>query len=352
MNPVYDNEGLRVQSAPGCHLCQTPGELLYANLRDRLFGVRGVWNILRCPLCGLVWLDPRPSAEEIGQLYAEYHTHTATDGALHTLSRLRKGAERAILGTAYAYRGLATDGLARVTGRVLSWVGPLREEAGATVMWLDGSLRGRLLDVGCGSGQFLAQMQQLGWEVMGVEPDPVAAGVAHRMFHLNVASGTLEGARLPESSFDVVTMNHVIEHVPDPIGSLRECNRVLREGGRLIVVTPNVDSLGHRFFNRSWRGLEVPRHLQLFTLQALGACAERAGLRASELRTTARGARFFWHASQILRRDGVLPVGSPERPPLKLRIEGFLFWVVEHLMARVRPMGEEIVLVAGKGQAS
>jgi len=108
MNPVYDNEGLRVQSAPGCHLCQTPGELLYANLRDRLFGVRGVWNILRCPLCGLVWLDPRPSAEEIGQLYAEYHTHTATDGALHTLSRLRKGAERAILGTAYAYRGLAT----------------------------------------------------------------------------------------------------------------------------------------------------------------------------------------------------------------------------------------------------
>ncbi|MGH2395464.1 MAG: class I SAM-dependent methyltransferase [bacterium] len=136
--------------------------------------------------------------------------------------------------------------------------------------------RGRLLDVGCGSGRFLVHMRDLGWEVTGVEPDPVAVRVAHRSFHLNVASGTLEDAGFPESCVDVVTMNHVIEHVPDPISSLRECNRVLREGGRLVVVTPNVHSLGHWYFNHSWRGLEVPRHLQLLHGSGIaGVC--RAG---------------------------------------------------------------------------
>jgi 2-polyprenyl-3-methyl-5-hydroxy-6-metoxy-1,4-benzoquinol methylase len=114
--------------------------------------------------------------------------------------------------------------------------------------------------------------------------------VAHEKFSLNVFQGTLEEAEFPDEHFDTITMNHVIEHVPDPIKVLEECRRELKPGGRLVVVTPNIKCLGHYIFRENWRGLEVPRHLFLFSLPSLRACAEAAGLEASELRTTARRA--------------------------------------------------------------
>ena len=208
--------------------------------------------------------------------------------------------------------------------------------------------RGRLLDVGCGNGRFLAQMRKLGWEVVGVEPDPEAVRIAKERFGLEVFQGTLEEAGFPDNSFDAITMNHVIEHVPDPIRLLAECRRVLKPGGKLVVVTPNIWSLGRRLFGEHWRGWEVPRHLFLFSPKSLRTCAERAGLVVQNLRTTSKGARFIWAASWLIRRDGKLPGGSPQRVGLWLRLEGLAFWAVEYMLCRVGPFGEEIVVEAVK----
>lgn len=84
------------------------------------------------------------------------------------------------------------------------------------IMYSDGARKGRLLDVGCGSGEFLAQMRELGWDVFGVEPDPQAARVAREQFGLTVWPGALAEASFPDGFFDAVTLNHVIEHVADP----------------------------------------------------------------------------------------------------------------------------------------
>jgi SAM-dependent methyltransferase len=216
-------------------------------------------------------------------------------------------------------------------------------------MWLKADERGRLLDVGCGNGQFLAQMQKLGWEVMGVELDPEAVRIAEERFGLRVFQGTLEEARLPDGSFDTVTMNHVIEHVPNPIGLLAECRRILRPGGKLVVVTPNIESLGHRLFREAWRGLEVPRHLYIFSPRALQECAERAGLKVLKLWTTARSALWMWAASRLIRRNGILPGGSPQRLGLWLKLEGLAFWAIAYGLCALREAGEEIVLMASKG---
>jgi len=134
----------------------------------------------------------------------------------------------------------------------------------------------RLLDVGCGAGEFLAHARVLGWNVTGLEVDPGAAKLAATL-GIEVVQAPLEHAGIPSTSFDAVTMNHVIEHLHDPEATLREVHRVLRPGGVLWLATPNIDSPLLRRIGARWRGLEPPRHLLLFNRRALSAMLEAAG---------------------------------------------------------------------------
>ncbi|MBK7552820.1 MAG: class I SAM-dependent methyltransferase [Syntrophaceae bacterium] len=86
-----------------------------------------------------------------------------------------------------------------------------------------------LVDVGCGRGDFLVRMKALGWNVLGIEPDSIASGLA-RARGIAVFTGRLEEARLADGIVDQITLNHVLEHTDDPAGLLRECRRVLRGG--------------------------------------------------------------------------------------------------------------------------
>ncbi|MBC7260975.1 MAG: class I SAM-dependent methyltransferase, partial [Chloroflexi bacterium] len=324
---MIDNEGVRAVKAERCMLCGSEGRALYSDLRDRLFGAPGVWSLMECRRCQLVWLDPRPISEDVGKLYCQYFTHQVVEAPRGALSDLKKSVKESVLRCSFGY---PIDGSHTIMEKVLSRIGPLREIVGGSVMWLRGEDRGRLLDVGCGNGMFLERMRQLGWEVAGVEPDAAAVAVAREKMGLDVFQGSLEDAKFPDEHFDAITMNHVIEHVPDPIGTLKECCRVLKPGGKLVVVTPNIGSMGYQVFGEHWRGLEVPRHLHIFSPQSLRAAAERAGLLVQEVRTTARSARWMHAASAIIRRDGSLPHGSPARAGVRMRLQGLAFQAIEH----------------------
>ena len=347
---AYENDGVRVESVFTCALCGAEGRELYDRLRDQMFGAPGHWSLQRCSRCGYVWLHPRPVATDMAKLYRQYHTHTAPPDRTGP-GRWRDRAKQRVLARAFGYGDGARFLGGRIVDRVLCSIEPLRELVGATIMWLHGAQRGRLLDVGCGSGGFLKQMQALGWQVCGVEPDPAAARVARERYGLDVTCGTLEEAVLPAQWFDAVTMSHVVEHLPDPIATLRECGRVLKPTGRLVITTPNVESLGRRWFRTAWRGLEVPRHLQLYSVETLVECAGRAGLRVEIVRSSANSARWMHAASRLLERDGVLPGGTvPPGLPPAIRWPGLIFWGLEWLQARFRPAGEEVVLIAGVGR--
>jgi 2-polyprenyl-3-methyl-5-hydroxy-6-metoxy-1,4-benzoquinol methylase len=345
--PIRSNEGTRVQEARACLLCGSEGTLLYPDIRDRLFGVPGIWALARCPKCHLIWLNPRPVDEDIAKLYAGYATHDTPSGKPGRFARFWKTAKISLMASALGYRANGTNpGL----GRLLSAVGPFREVGAGAGMWLEASSRGRLLDVGCGAGAFLAQMAQFGWEVTGVEPDEEAVKVARQNLGLNVYQGSLQGAGFPADSFDAVTVHHVIEHVLDPIGLLKACWHVLKPGGRLVVVTPNIESLAHRWLRVSWLHLDPPRHLLLFSQETLRESAVRAGLRIKDVRTTARNAGGTWYMSRLLKRHGMLPglTMSPQNPSLGLLLGGFAFWMLEHLLVKTRPCGEELVMICNK----
>jgi SAM-dependent methyltransferase len=176
--------------------------------------------------------------------------------------------KRGYLANKYGYSLHTASSMARALG-VLLYLFPLRRgTADDDVRFLPAVPNGRLLDVGCGSGKWLLTMRGLGWQGEGVDFDDAAVRVG-RQRGLTVHFGSVEQQNYPEESFDAIILNHVIEHVPEPVRTVNECRRILKRGGKIVLCTPNSSSLGHRVFKENWRGLEPPRHLHLFSPQSL-----------------------------------------------------------------------------------
>lgn len=137
--------------------------------------------------------------------------------------------------------------------------------------------KGRLLDVGCGGGQFLAMMQEAGWKGVGIEVNEAMASQARKIPGLEIYGGTLEEARLAPESFDVVTLYHVLEHIPEPIAIFKECFRLLKPGGLLVVAVPNWASWQSRFAREDWFHLDIPHHLHHFSTNNLNRLFKENG---------------------------------------------------------------------------
>jgi SAM-dependent methyltransferase len=308
-----------------CPLCQSSGASLHENLVDRLFGAPGTWNLRECEnrRCGLVWLDPQPISSEIWKLYRNYWTHGTVEPS-----------------TARAYPDRAPSLRKRakaLAGILLPWRRTaLRSEA----RYLEDRPSGKLLDVGCGSGEFLAEMANRGWHAVGLEFDEDAIRAARRHPNIEVLAGGLSDQEFEGSQFDAVTLSNVIEHLPDPVEVFAELNRVLKPGGRLVIITPNAQSLGHRQFGRCWRGLEPPRHLFIFTHSSLTAIAQRVGFDRVSCFTTVGSSSGILEASKDLWDRS----SSRERPP-NLRT---LLWRERLLTAFNAKNGEFLVLVGSK----
>jgi SAM-dependent methyltransferase len=304
-----------------------------------------------------VWLDPMPAPSEIGALYDSYYTHEEAGEASLFANAVMRGIPAARMGYP---EPPATDLVERGLGRLLSWVGPLREIAEHAVMWLPVSRRGRLLDVGCGSGAFLARMRDFGWQIEGVEPDSAAREAARA--RLTAVRGGEPGGEVRiagdlddpsiEPGFDAITLSHVIEHVPDPVSSLRRCAELLAPGGLLVCVTPNSASLGARSFGASWLHWDPPRHLHLFDPATLERAVEEAGLLVQQVSTPGSTAHFVWQASTLIERRGRLPGARVRGVSPALFAESLAFWAFEYALTRLgRLVGEEVLVIAEKAPA-
>lgn len=320
--------------------------------------------MVECRKCGVAWLSPRLTSLDIGKAYATYYTHeTQERGTIfravvplgggieqsrqQIASWFGKLAER-IRARRLAYPSPALSTGVELLSRLAERVPVFRDSAVLTVAELPPGAGRRLLDVGCGSGEFLQRMRTSGWEVIGVEPDPMAAARA-RSRDLDVRDGALADAALQADFFDAIVLSHVIEHVHDPISLLRECGRVLRPGGVLVVMTPNLDSVGHRRFGADWRGLEPPRHLHLFSSRSLSTCVRTAGLTVAALRTSARWVRGIWWVSRVIQHRA----GSRRRAPgIGCYLESWAMSIVEDALRTTDALSsEEIILCASKTTA-
>jgi 2-polyprenyl-3-methyl-5-hydroxy-6-metoxy-1,4-benzoquinol methylase len=204
----------------------------------------------------------------------------------------------------------------------------------------------KVLDVGCGSGVLLARMKSLGWETEGVEIDPGGVEAA-RARGVTVHQGQLADAQFPDNHFDAVHSAHVIEHVYDPVALLRECFRILKPGGRLVVITPNTQGWGHRLFGRAWLNLDPPRHLILFNARTLRVAAEKQGFTIKRLDSTVRSAWVYGALSRRIYRTGRGEMSQLGKPV------SLAYGILCQLRERVRrwfnrEAGDELLLIARK----
>lgn len=242
----------------------------------------------RCESCGLVFDNPRPSWEEITRFYAAEDKYDEWLAELPARDRLWK--------------------------RRLSRV--LRHAKG-----------GRLLDVGAGIGQFL-HFARAHFEVQGTEISPTARAIAKSRYGIELCQGTLDDFRA-DRPFDVITLFHVLEHVPFPGRTLAKARRLIRTGGIVVLAVPNdVDAWTSRR-NRALRRLGIEKyrpfgelgipaltltgseiHLSHFTHRSLRAALERAGFSVIQetldpffsvegMRLARRWRRFYWYRALL-----------------------------------------------------
>ncbi len=133
--------------------------------------------------------------------------------------------------------------------------------------------RGALLDVGCGTGEFLAYMRDAGWQVQGVERDAAAADYGRMQLQLPIQTGSASALQSESKLFHVITMWHVLEHVYDLHGALNLLAQRLHEDGVLIIAVPNIAGIDAKFYREHWIALDVPRHVNHFSLLTLARAA-------------------------------------------------------------------------------
>jgi 2-polyprenyl-3-methyl-5-hydroxy-6-metoxy-1,4-benzoquinol methylase len=344
------DDAIRAKRVSYCYLCGSEGDMLHANTQDQVFGAPGFWSFRKCrnERCELIWIDPSPLRSHVGRLYENYYTHQQTGRRVSPfyrrfLKKIYSMVRDSYVARRYGYREIAS-GFLKPLGYIL-YLFPLRRALlDFETMQLTRRQRGRLLEIGCGDGMFLSRMQQLGWKVSGIDPDPSARVFQRGLLDADLRCGTLDQANFTPDSFDAIVMSHVIEHVDDPIALLNECYRLLRSEGTIILATPNSKSWGHRIFQENWRGLEPPRHFMIFSTANLSESARRARIEPVVVRTTSRWARNIFLASQQIRKG---ETGSKIR--LLDRVAGFWFQIGEQFIEQFSAeVGEEIFFVGKK----
>ena len=191
--------------------------------------------ITQCTNCELLLTNPRPAQQSIGKYYAseDYISHTNKANNL----------------TNYLYK--IVRNITFKTKR--NWVEqPLGKK--------------KILDYGCGTGQFLKYLKQHQWETTGVEPDPHAREIASNTDGIIVHS-TID--KLSGEKFDIITLWHVLEHVHDLNKLLTSLKKLLTKTGRLVIAVPNHESYDRKFYKEYWAAYDVPKHLYHFNTQTL-----------------------------------------------------------------------------------
>lgn len=228
-----------------CPWCGSNKAQINLWLKDE-FLTKKDFHICECLNCGLLYTMPRPSKEKIGAYYKsdEYYSHQENKKGF--VPRLYEAIKKINLKHKF-----------RLASRDL----PV----------------GKLLDIGCGVGDFLHLAEHNGWQCTGVEPSEEAREIARQRIKGDLLySEDLE--QLPDQSFDLITMWHVLEHVDDLKWQVAQLQRLIKPNGRIVIAVPNYRSYDGRFYNAYWAAYDVPRHLNHFNKTVLTKIFKTSGL--------------------------------------------------------------------------
>jgi SAM-dependent methyltransferase len=313
-----------------CPVCEREESVPKFTIPDFLHGVPGKYTYVGCRNCGTVYQNPQIIESDLTLCYPQaYFTHSVPDVARADSGHFDSGS-------------IAVD----VMASLLLVFPSVRQRARFGLM--DALGRGdderRCLDIGSGNGTTLRNLTWLGWQSVGLEVDESAAESSRRVSGCEVRAGTLNLAGFHEGEFDMIHMNHVLEHLPDLRRSLELCSKFLSPTGRLVLKYPNPESLVARASGEFAVTWDPPRHLVLPPREAIVRLLRRTGFRKVDATTSSRCAAMYRAVSRRYRRGfwGGGFGGS-------VNTSDRLIKVVEDLLVLCGcSVGEEIIVVAHK----
>ncbi len=224
----------KVEKVEKCPVCGGVATELFLACKDHTVS-KSSFEIVECKNCGFAYTSPRPIESELGKFYEseEYISHSNTS------------------------KGIVSNLYQRVRKHTLAKKLELINSVGK---------KGALLDIGCGTGEFLNTMKSGGWETIGIEPSPSARKQGVENYNLDVREEK-ELENFPPNSFNVITMWHVLEHVPHLLERVQKLKDLLKYDGVLIIAVPNRNSHDAKHYGEYWAAYDVPRHLYHFRAQ-------------------------------------------------------------------------------------
>lgn len=225
-----------------------------------MFDFPGKFFLKKCNECSLAFLDPQPSESKIKKYYPSkvYYAYNKSN---------KKGFFELLREYLIAHY-YSPNFLSRLITICIKNVPAIPSHAKG----------GKILDVGCGTGDTLILLKKLGWDAYGIDMDKNAISTGKKRGLHNLKLGTYKDlAKYPDNYFDAIRLYHVIEHLDNPALCLRLIRKKLKRGGELILGTPNMESIVSKLFKFYWYNLDSPRHFFLFSPVTLCRMVEKEG---------------------------------------------------------------------------
>jgi len=250
-----------------CNLCGGKNHTPLFESHDYLLYSPLTFRLVQCNACGLIFLNPRP--KNMDEYYTGYYNAIFTKGYFEWLSPDRT--------------------------RRINRMRP----------------QGKMLDIGCGKGEFLSAMSKIGWDVYGNDISPDNCNYVRNTLGLkNIHCGQFESIDLPEKYFDVITLINVLEHLKEPRQTLQKIHRLLKDDGIVVIESPDFNSMQSALSGKAWYGLDLPRHLYQLSPRIVNKLLDVTGFRVIKK-------DYFVHAlyTFLSIKNSLLRLAGIQKPP-------------------------------------
>ena len=271
--------------------CEICGNKEFTNLfkgSDKLLNIEGEFTLMECNNCGVEFLNPQPSNNELKKYY--------NSNKYYSLKKIDKDSYKLKL-KLFLYQLYYTKNKNYFCKLLFS---PIKFMIRSTVI----KSNIKILDIGCGAGQFLFEMKSCGLRTFGIE-----VGDFDKSEDLNIRNTNLIDAKYPNNYFDLITMNHVFEHLNNPHQILKEIRRILKVKGIFIIGVPNTKSLANKIFGKNWLAYDIPRHLLNYSDELLINILKKHKFKIKSIRYNSRPNQFvmsLYYLFKIKKRTGIL----------------------------------------------
>lgn len=225
-----------------CLLCGNKEEKPFLYGKDINFSASRTFQLVKCGNCGLVYMNPRINAADGYDLYAADY-YIDLKGCLKYFVKLLN----------LIFYKIRVSRIKRFKDR------------------------GTILDVGCGTGEFLTQIQKQGWQCYGLEPSSAACKIINDDLRFNILKQPLCACEFADAYFDIITFWHSLEHIADPVSALKKIHKMIKKDGLLFIAVPNIDSLEFKISKKRWFHLDLPHHLYYYSPKSLNTLLEHCG---------------------------------------------------------------------------